>query len=100
MVAGGLNKSLAQASIRRRLPEFDLNLLRNARFEAVVEELLVTQVKQALDQLGGLPILGGLRVVDPAPLLELAAGRKGARPTGYHHLWYAVSLEAWLQARL
>jgi Asparagine synthase/Glutamine amidotransferase domain len=100
LIAGGRNKSLAQASIRRRLPEFDLGLLRNARFDAVVEELLVAQVQQALDQLGGLPILGGLRVIDPAPLLQLAAGGNGARLPGYNRLWYAVSLEAWLRARL
>jgi len=100
LIAGGLNKSLAQASIHRRLPEFDLRLLRSARFDAALAKLLVAQVQQALEYLGGLPILAGLRVVDPAPLLELAATGKAARPLAYHHLWYAVSLESWLRARL
>ena len=100
LMAGGLNKSVAQASIKRRLPEFDLTLLRSAWFDAVVAELVAAQAGQALEQLDGLPILEGLGVVDPVPLLELATRGKAAPPLDYHHLWYAMSLEAWLRARL
>ena len=100
LVAGGLNKSLAQASIKRRLPGFDMRLLRNVHYEAALEEVLVPQVEQAVERLGGLPMLASLDVVDPVPLLKLATGGKVDVPPGYHQLWYALALEAWLQARL
>ena len=100
LVSEGRAKSIAQAAIRRRLPTFDTALLRSASFEKAFESLLAGQGERALQRLGGLPALAELGIVDPKPLARLLRGHADGAPIPYTGIWYALSLEAWFQARL
>jgi len=98
-VTGRHVKSLARASVRRRLPQFDLRSLGTVSFHRAHEALFADRVQRAFDILGGLPVLTGLGAVDPDPVRRVADGDRDSG-VHFHHLWYAFALESWLQARV
>jgi asparagine synthase (glutamine-hydrolysing) len=93
-------KALAVAAIRRRLPTFDLSVVRPAFFEHPFEALVAREGRYALEDFGATPTLAELAIVEPSAIASSLETGEFGEDVRYSHVWQALALEAWLQARI
>jgi hypothetical protein len=96
---GDGRKGLVQESFRRRAGERVAALLGFARLEAYFGALLREEGPRALDELGGLPRLSELGIVETQAFARALSGPGLGREVGYYQAWQTLACEAWLRSR-
>jgi asparagine synthetase B (glutamine-hydrolysing) len=96
----GMSKSLVRDSLARRFPELGFEQQRKVAATPYARSVLKDQTPQAWRQMGGLPALAELGVVDPARFSREVVEKPEKTPLEQFNLWDALNLEAWLQPRL
>jgi asparagine synthase (glutamine-hydrolysing) len=96
---GGRSKSVVRDMVARQVPGLGFERQRKVSATSVALGAMFEAAEPAWRQLGGVPCLGELAIVD-AGLLESEMKRIVAerdRRNAYR-LWYALTVEAWLQS--
>jgi hypothetical protein len=96
---GGRGKGLVRESVRRRAGDRAVALLGFAWLEDYDAALLRDEGPRALDELGGLPRLSSLGIVDAQVFARALGGPGLGREVSYYQAWQTLACEAWLRSR-
>ncbi|HYN80740.1 MAG TPA: asparagine synthase-related protein [Gemmatimonadaceae bacterium] len=93
---GGRTKGLVRESVARRFPQLGFGGQKKVVASDFFSKTVYSQWRQAWENLGGVPALEGMGIVDSGRLKtfanELLASGK---PRGSFHLWDVLNLESW-----
>jgi asparagine synthetase B (glutamine-hydrolysing) len=99
LALGDRGKGLVRESVRRRAGDPAAALLGFAWLEAYFGDLLRHEGPRALGELGGLPRLSSLGIVDAQVFARALRGPALGREVGYYQVWQTLACEAWLRSR-
>lgn len=101
LMLGGRTKGLIRTYLARRFPQLGFERQRKLNANEFFSETLVEEGREIWEELGGARALSALDVVDPvavdATMQQLFTG---ARPKEAFRIWYVLSLETWVRARM
>jgi asparagine synthase (glutamine-hydrolysing) len=100
LYAGGRSKALVRQMLARRFPRLGFERQRKLGAAQYFREVLVAEGRLAWERLGKTSMLADLGIVDRRAMNhQMADLFQGNRPTDAHHIWFALSLEAWLRGQ-
>ena len=99
LLFGGRYKGLGHATYSGIVGEIQAEVPRTASFERVFEIIFERELAGALSDLGGLPALSRLGVVDPGEFKRLTREGSQLQAIGYYQIWQTLACEAWLRPR-
>ena len=96
---GGRAKGLVRHSLARRFPELGFDRHRKMNATAFLQEILLAQCEAARRDLGGLPALSDLGVIDPNGWQAAYESMRSHERRDVYRIWEVFSAEAWVQGR-
>ena len=97
---GGRSKGVVRDMVARQVPGFGFERQRKVSASGVATATVLDTAERAWEQLGGVPRLTELAIVEPnrlrSEMKEIVARRDAANA---YRLWYVLTVESWLQSR-
>ena len=98
---GGRSKGLVRESVARRFPQLGFGGQKKVVAGDFFAKTVYSQWRQAWENLGGVPALEGMGIVDSGRLNTFASKLLASgKPRGSFHLWDVMNLESWARQYL
>lgn len=97
---GGRAKGLVRANLARRFPELGFERQKKISALSFYRGVALEQGESAWQQLGGVPALADLGVLDPNAFERELRSILAGREIEAFHVWDVLNLEAWTRSRI